>query len=139
MAHPDSVYRIGEPLPGNWDMAFELRTDVRTANLDYGDAPIVIGGTRSHPNYPNPFNPETTITCGIDEPGQVRLLIFNLRGRRITELVDRRRWRADIRYGGTAGTVRDGRSQAVFTSWFLNPHIAGELGSCCLPGRVVCR
>ena len=40
------------------------------------------------PNYPNPFNPETTINYGVPENGPVQILIYNLRGELIRTLVN---------------------------------------------------
>ncbi|MEJ2628788.1 MAG: T9SS type A sorting domain-containing protein, partial [bacterium] len=40
-------------------------------------------------NYPNPFNPETTINYHIEKNGQVRLVIYNSQGRIVRCLVDR--------------------------------------------------
>jgi hypothetical protein len=37
---------------------------------------------------PNPFNPQTTITCEIPRGGHARLQIFDLRGRLVTTLLD---------------------------------------------------
>lgn len=42
-------------------------------------------------NYPNPFNPTTTITFSVKEEGQVNLLIFNLVGQVVRELVNDQR------------------------------------------------
>ncbi|MDQ7052292.1 MAG: S8 family serine peptidase [candidate division KSB1 bacterium] len=39
-------------------------------------------------NYPNPFNPATTIEYRIDQPGHVRLVIYNVTGQRVRTLVD---------------------------------------------------
>lgn len=39
-------------------------------------------------NYPNPFNPLTTIVYNVRRTGQVSLLIFDVRGRRVRTLVD---------------------------------------------------
>ena len=41
-------------------------------------------------NYPNPFNPETTIRFGMPESGAVRLEVYDVLGRRVALLVDRR-------------------------------------------------
>jgi len=38
-------------------------------------------------NYPNPFNPETTIRYSIDEPGSVYLEVYNLKGQLVKSLV----------------------------------------------------
>ena len=34
-------------------------------------------------NYPNPFNPTTTIRFGVPEETQVKLVVYNVRGRRV--------------------------------------------------------
>ena len=39
-------------------------------------------------NYPNPFNPTTTIRFGLPEPQKVRITVINLLGQEITELVN---------------------------------------------------
>ncbi len=44
---------------------------------------------RLHPNYPNPFNPETTITFELPQSGHVDIAVYNTRGRRIQTLAGR--------------------------------------------------
>jgi hypothetical protein len=39
-------------------------------------------------NYPNPFNPATTIRFELGEPGPTRVVVFDLRGRAVKSLVD---------------------------------------------------
>jgi len=39
-------------------------------------------------NYPNPFNPSTTIEYLIDEPGNVRIIIYDALGRELKTLVN---------------------------------------------------
>ncbi len=45
--------------------------------------------TRLHPNYPNPFNPETTISFHIASEGNVKLDIYNVKGQLVTTLIDK--------------------------------------------------
>jgi hypothetical protein len=39
-------------------------------------------------NYPNPFNPATTIEFGVRESGSYRLVIYNIIGEQVAELVN---------------------------------------------------
>jgi hypothetical protein len=40
-------------------------------------------------NYPNPFNPSTTISYTVEQPSDIRLDVFDIRGRRVATLADR--------------------------------------------------
>jgi hypothetical protein len=42
-------------------------------------------------NYPNPFNPNTIISYGLKEKGYVRLMVYNITGELVQELVNERR------------------------------------------------
>jgi hypothetical protein len=73
-----------------------------TPVTESGDLPVV---STLHPNYPNPFNPLTTIAFELARPGLVRIEIFSLDGRRIRTLVEGA-------YGaGRHAEVWDGRDQ----------------------------
>jgi len=40
-------------------------------------------------NYPNPFNPTTTIDYDLAESGNIRLTVFDTKGRQVVVLIDR--------------------------------------------------
>jgi len=52
---------------------------------DEDDLPLI---TTLAGNYPNPFNPETTIKLAVHEAGQVTLDIYNVRGQKIRSLIN---------------------------------------------------
>ncbi len=78
-------------------------------STDVGFSSDLPGSNMLHPNYPNPFNPETTIAYEIGTPGHVRLLIFDMLGRQVAELVNDRQKPGQymIRWNGRD---REGRS-----------------------------
>lgn len=57
-------------------------------------------------NYPNPFNPETTIEFGVPASGQTRLQVYNLKGQLVRTLVD------EFREAGKHSDVWNGRDDS---------------------------
>jgi PKD repeat protein len=56
-------------------------------------------------NYPNPFNPSTAIPFGLPKPGQVQIRVFDIHGRMVRALEDRRFEAGfhEVRWDGTDG------------------------------------
>jgi hypothetical protein len=46
--------------------------------------------TALKPNYPNPFNPVTTLSFTLSRSGSVRLSVFDLTGRKVRTLIDKK-------------------------------------------------
>ena len=49
---------------------------------------LIANNYQFYPNYPNPFNPTTTLSYRLKENGTVRLVIYDMKGEKITELVN---------------------------------------------------
>ena len=57
-------------------------------------------------NYPNPFNPTTTIKFGLPELGKVKLVVYNILGQKVKELVN------ETRQAGYHTVVWTGKNEA---------------------------
>jgi hypothetical protein len=60
---------------------------VPVANDDEFDTPLV---TRLYANYPNPFNPRTTIRYSTKEPCDVYICVYNIKGNLVKNLIQSR-------------------------------------------------
>ena len=102
---------MGWEAPGMFYAGFKvknlsLETELATAITEQRSH--VIKNLRLFKNYPNPFNPQTTIPYEISEDTHVRIDIFDLNGRLVTTLVNdeqhsgmhRVKWNAEKRASG---------------------------------------
>ena len=78
-APPSVVWEGGQALK-------ELHLDFATG-VDDGGLPTRFA---LHQPFPNPFNPQTSVKFDLPAAGRVRLAIFDVTGRRVATLVDRR-------------------------------------------------
>ncbi len=60
----------------------------RTADFVSIDNNVQVPNVIALSNYPNPFNPETTISFTLNKASQVKLDVFNILGQHITTLVN---------------------------------------------------
>jgi hypothetical protein len=82
--------------PQGWKWAHQLTFWIKASEIG-GTVPVEKNPVADMPtkyelaqNYPNPFNPSTTITFSLPNPSEVRLTIFDITGRIVKELVDKR-------------------------------------------------
>ncbi|MDP8232597.1 MAG: choice-of-anchor J domain-containing protein, partial [Candidatus Zophobacter franzmannii] len=59
------------------------------ATVENDTTPVVPEITRLRSNYPNPFNPETTISFDLKDNSDVIIDVYNVKGQRIATVVDR--------------------------------------------------
>lgn len=81
------------------------------------DAPPVPSDTQLLPNYPNPFNSETTISFTLSSSQVVDLAIYNLQGQRVVTLVQ------EVRLAGqhvVPWNGRDIRGHPLATGFFFS-------------------
>ncbi len=67
----------------NWQQLFFTWSNI-TANTD----PLAGNPALQVSNFPNPFNPSTTISFSIPNNSHVNLSIYNIRGQKVKQLVD---------------------------------------------------
>jgi hypothetical protein len=69
----------------DYESRFILSISPRTQGVANNDIPE---SAKLNPNYPNPFNPQTTIPYEVTEDAQVKLTVWNMIGQKVATLVD---------------------------------------------------
>ena len=92
------------------------------ANLHVSDIDIPGLVTRLHGNFPNPFNPETTIRFSLGKDANVEISIYNIRGQLVKQLVNEEYAAGlhDIIWNGT-DTHGRGVASGVYFYRFITP------------------
>jgi len=62
-----------------------------TVSVDERDGPEIPQAFALHPNYPNPFNPSTSLRFGLPQEAQVTLKVYNTIGAEVATLVNEKR------------------------------------------------
>jgi len=83
--------RLDHTLPENWASSVQMGGSPGRANrtMSTGSKPVENLPTRLilEQNYPNPFNPITRIVYSIPQAGKVRLILYNLLGQKVREMI----------------------------------------------------
>ncbi len=97
------------PLESVWDSTY-------TGIKDSHRLPERPGKIKLKPNYPNPFNPSTTIAFMLPERQEVDLEIYNVQGRKIKTLIDEPlpAGRHQVRWNG-----KNGMGRSVASGFYL--------------------
>ncbi|MFB3133064.1 MAG: T9SS type A sorting domain-containing protein, partial [Rhodothermales bacterium] len=80
------VRGINSASPGPWSTLRSFTVAVGTAIEQLGEA--IPEHYALHPNYPNPFNPQTTLRFDLPEAVPVSLVIYDLLGRVVETLIE---------------------------------------------------
>jgi hypothetical protein len=87
-----------ESLPSN-----EVSAMIKDLSENIGEATDIADNFRLNQNYPNPFNPSTTIEYDIPEYTNVSIVVYDLLGRKIKQLVN------EYKEAGTYQVIWNGR------------------------------
>ncbi len=107
--------------------AFEFHGPVNlTLTGNSGETPIIPMSTSLQNAYPNPFNPNTTVSYGLAKPSAVSLIIYNGKGERIRSLFSGQKSAGIFRVNWD-GTSDSGRT--VPTGMYFVRMVAGKYSS----------
>ena len=127
---------LNTPVVFRIDNAFAInhrgeRLTVTTENSGYitdvdDNRPGMPDAFRLHPNYPNPFNPTTTISYDLPENTRVVLRIYDTRGQEVRSLVDefQESGYRNVRWDG-----KDDRGICVSSGLYMYKISAGDFTS----------
>ena len=75
---PDALHAASDHLPVILKLAYPTEIEI-----GFRDPEQLPEGYSLEHNYPNPFNPQTTISYGLPQPSDVTLIIYNIMGQEI--------------------------------------------------------
>lgn len=141
LAFQDTTFFLEPFAPATYDLfvADEMNTchpaqeSAEIAMADVPTSPSAVGDSPSparfdmFPNYPNPFNPNTTIGYRIPDAGHVRLEIYDVEGRLLATLVDEQQ--AAGHYTSTWEGVDSSGKKLASGTYFARLEFAGGVRS----------
>lgn len=88
---PNAYYYLQILKDGDFNQAsisFNERTFIPVFQEDPNRDQSKVTNIQYESNYPNPFNPSTSIRFGLKESDQVEINIYNIKGQRVSRLID---------------------------------------------------
>ncbi len=77
-------------------------------------------------NYPNPFNPTTTISYRLKERGKVKLTIYNIQGKIVTELVNKEQEGGYYEVEFNPNKIRNKTASGIYVYYFSVIDLTGK-------------
>ncbi len=99
-----------------WASNGPLTLTIDASTLDVLRQALVPETFALHPNYPNPFNPSTTLRFDLPEAAEVYLVVYDLLGREVARLVD---GRLEAGYHSLMWNGSDARGREVPTGMYI--------------------
>jgi ligand-binding sensor domain-containing protein len=84
----DGYIWVASPYGSVSDAMYLSAQKLSTGPTAVADAAAVPKALELNGNYPNPFNPSTTLEFSMPAPGQVNLTVYDITGRKVKELVN---------------------------------------------------
>ena len=90
---PSGIWTAGSPAPGMLASVTNPGTSTSKppSAVESENGTAFPGKPRLYPNYPNPFNPSTSISFDLPKDSHAALVIYDSQGRRVSVLLDERK------------------------------------------------
>ena len=85
---------------------------------------IIIPQVTQISNYPNPFNPSTTIKLDLAESGKIELAIYNIKGQKVKTLLDA--YSSKGHFEITWRGIDDNKKKVASGQYFIKLKVNGE-------------
>ncbi len=117
------IYNITTLYDGGWESEYSNDAEITITGAGGDLIPLV---TELEGNFPNPFNPTTTIKFGLNEPALVILEVYNIRGEKVRTLVDSE---LEAKYHTVQWNGEDGSGKNVSSGVYFYKMKAGKYTS----------
>ena len=89
--------------------------------------PIVLAGNNLYPNYPNPFNPSTTISFSVDKPQNADIEIYNVKGQLVKHLLSKYISKPNYKHSIVWNGEDDNHNSVSSGTYFINMKLGDKM------------